>query len=63
MLTKLYVQMHMFMADRKGVTAIEYAIIAVAIAGIVATVFGGDTGLKAALQSAVNKVTGYINGA
>lgn len=60
MLTKLFVQMHMFMADRKGVTAIEYAIVAVAIAGIAAAVFGTDGGIQTSVEAAMTKLKGYI---
>ena len=46
MFTKLYVQgqvfLHTLKNDERGVTAIEYAIVAVAIAALVATVFTGD---------------------
>lgn len=60
MLTKLFVQMHMFMADRKGVTAIEYAIVAVAIAGIAAAVFGTDGGIETSVKAAMTKLKGFI---
>ncbi len=68
MLTKLYVRGQMLLADLKndqrGVTAIEYAVIAVAIAGIVTAMFVADTGnqgLESALKSAVDKVAEIIN--
>ncbi|CUB02743.1 Flp family type IVb pilin [Marinomonas fungiae] len=60
MLTKLFVKMQAFMADRKGVTAIEYAIVAVAIAGIAAAVFGTNGGLEDALTSAMSTLRGKI---
>ncbi|WP_067222457.1 Flp family type IVb pilin [Marinomonas gallaica] len=60
MLTKLFVKMQAFMADREGVTAIEYAIVAVAIAGIAAAVFGTDGGLEDALQGAMSTLRGKI---
>ncbi|WP_425642595.1 Flp family type IVb pilin [Marinomonas gallaica] len=62
MLTKLFVQTHMFMADRKGVTAIEYAIVAVAIAGIAAAAFGTDGGIQASITAAMTKLKGFIPG-
>lgn len=43
MLTKLYANgaafLHTLKNDQRGVTAIEYAVVAVAIAGLVATIF------------------------
>ncbi|MFC3023375.1 Flp family type IVb pilin [Vibrio zhugei] len=50
---------HSFSADKRGVTAIEYAIIAVAISAIVLTVFNGS--LKEALQGALNTVSDNID--
>lgn len=65
MLTKLYVQMRAFMACRKGVTAIEYAIIAVAIAGIATAVFSssGESGLVGALNAAMDNLKEQVSGA
>ncbi len=65
MLTKLFVNAQLalekFKKDERGVTAIEYAIIAVAISGIVFTVFGGtNTGLGKALTDAMAKVTAKL---
>lgn len=62
MFTKLLVQMQMFIEDRKGVTAIEYAIVAVAIAGIVAIAFGEDTGLGAAFTTAMENISAAVSG-
>ena len=61
MLTNLYVRGQMLLDDLKndqrGVTAIEYAIVAVAIAVIVAAVFSDDSGgLKEALNTAIGKI-------
>lgn len=49
--------------DQRGVTAIEYALVAVAITGVVAAVFGSDAtgGLGAALKGAITKVTTALN--
>lgn len=67
MLTKLYVKTKLalseFKKDQQGVTAIEYAIIGVAISAIVLAVFNGDNGLKGALTGAMGKITTSINGA
>jgi pilus assembly protein Flp/PilA len=66
MLTKLFVKadaaLSSFVKGRQGVTAIEYAIIAVAIAGIAAAVFGTDGGLEASIKAAMTKLKGYIPG-
>ncbi len=53
-----------FKNDERGVTAIEYAVIGVAIAAIVAAMFttDGTSGLSGALQGAVSKITTSING-
>ncbi|EKO3644489.1 Flp family type IVb pilin [Vibrio metschnikovii] len=65
MLTKLYVNTRLllesFAKDQRGVTAIEYAIIGVAVSAIVLAVFQGDGGLKGALEGAMVKITGSIN--
>ncbi|MCG3736048.1 Flp family type IVb pilin [Vibrio cincinnatiensis] len=67
MLTKLYVKSRLlldsFAQDQRGVTAIEYAIIGVAISAIVLAVFGGDgdTGLKASLIGALDTITDHID--
>ena len=67
MLTKLYVKSELairsFMKDRQGVTAIEYAIVGVAIAAIVAAVFSstGTGGLKGALDAAITKINTTIS--
>ncbi|WP_217511966.1 Flp family type IVb pilin [Vibrio metschnikovii] len=70
MLTKLYVNTRLllesFAKDQRGVTAIEYAIIGVAVSAIVLAVFNGSSeegGLKGALEGAMNKITGHINDA
>lgn len=68
MLTKLYVKSALALSGLKkqrGVTAIEYAIIGVAISAIVLSVFGsdGDTGLKGALNTALGTITDAINSA
>ncbi|RBW66582.1 Flp family type IVb pilin [Vibrionales bacterium C3R12] len=62
MLTKLFVKstlaLEEFKKDQRGVTAIEYAIIGVAISAIVITVFNGD--LQVALKGAITKITTNI---
>lgn len=65
MLTKAYVKTRLllesFAKDQRGVTAIEYAIIGVAISAIVLAVFSGDNGLKTALTDAMSSITTKIN--
>ncbi|MDE1515539.1 MULTISPECIES: Flp family type IVb pilin [Vibrio] len=67
MLTKAYVKARLlvesFAQDQRGVTAIEYAIIGVAISAIVLAVFSGENGLKDALEGAVSSITKNINDA
>lgn len=70
MLTKAYVKARLlvesFAQDQRGVTAIEYAIIGVAISAIVLAVFNGTTdggGLKGALDGAMTKIISKINSA
>lgn len=60
--TKLFLEE--FKNDERGVTAIEYAIIAVAIAAIVGGMFASDSGaFKTALDGAVTKIADAIDGA
>lgn len=65
MLTKLFVSaqsaLYSFKNDQRGVTAIEYAIIGVAISAIVLAMFNSD--LRTALEGAMTKITTAINGA
>ncbi|EGR2795687.1 Flp family type IVb pilin [Vibrio navarrensis] len=67
MLTKVYVKTRLllesFAKDQRGVTAIEYAIIGVAISAIVLAVFSGDNGLKTALTTAISNITTKIGAA
>lgn len=66
MLTKLYVKAACALEAKKqrGVTAIEYAIIGVAISAVVLAVFSGtgddDTGLKGALKGAMTTIQSNI---
>ncbi|GIC75576.1 Flp family type IVb pilin [Moritella sp. F3] len=65
MITKLYVKsaiaLHEFKTDQRGVTAIEYAIIGVAISSIVLAVFNGT--LRESLTAAMGTITGNISAA
>lgn len=62
MLTKLAIKTQIalenFKNDQRGVTAIEYAIIGVAISAIVLAVFNGD--LKKALDGAMTTISSNI---
>lgn len=62
MLTKLAIKTQIalenFKNDQRGVTAIEYAIIGVAISAIVLAVFNGD--LKEALDGAMSTISSNI---
>ncbi|RJX68447.1 Flp family type IVb pilin [Vibrio sinensis] len=66
MFTGLYVKAKLctenFINDRRGVTAIEYAIIGVAISAIVLVVFSGEeNSLESALKGAVSTISGNIS--
>lgn len=67
MLTKLYVKAACALEAKKqrGVTAIEYAIIGVAVSAIVLAVFKGSstTGLQGALNSAMSTIKTNIGSA
>ncbi|MCG3733470.1 Flp family type IVb pilin [Vibrio cincinnatiensis] len=64
--TKLWVKSQItiekFIKDQRGVTAVEYAIIAVAMSAIVLAVFKG-AGLEAALKSAMSDITKALSSA
>lgn len=65
MLTKLYVNTRLllesFAKDQRGVIAIEYAMIGVAVSAIILVVFSGDDGLQGALTKAMETITENIN--
>lgn len=65
MLTALYVKttlaLESFKKDQRGVTAIEYAIIGVAMSAIVLAMF--NTNLKDSLTAAMTKITTSIGAA
>ncbi|MGX9418268.1 Flp family type IVb pilin [Vibrio sp. RC27] len=65
MLTKLFVKASLALEAKKqrGVTAIEYAIIGVAVSAIVLAVFNSNNGLKGALSGAISTVSGNIDSA
>lgn len=65
MLTKAFVAaqsaLYSFKNDERGVTAIEYAIIGVAVSAIVLAVFNSD--LKNALDGAISSINSNITAA
>ncbi len=69
LLTKLYVKSVITLKglkdDQRGVTAIEYALVAVAIAAVVAVAFAttGTGTLGGALKSAMENVAGQVTAA
>lgn len=68
MFTGLYVKAKLhaenLINDRRGVTAIEYAIIGVAVSAIILAVFVTDAGgLKSALTGAVSTISSNITAA
>jgi len=62
MLTKLFVKASLALEANKqrGVTAIEYAIIGVAVSAIVLAVFNSENGLSGALSGAVSTISSNI---
>ena len=52
-----------FKHDQRGVTAIEYAVIAVAVSTMMLAIFGSENGLTKALDSAMDQVTTNVAGA
>ncbi|MDW2252901.1 Flp family type IVb pilin [Vibrio sp. 1569] len=67
MFTKAYVKTRLllesFAKDQRGVTAIEYAIIGVAISAIVLAVFNTDGSFKDVLTNALGKITSNVDAA
>ena len=52
-----------FQKDQRGVTAIEYGLIAIAMAGLLTVVFSGTNSIPAKLGTAFNTVASDISGA
>ena len=52
-----------YLKDERGVTAIEYAVLGVAISAIMLALFGGDSTLGGALQAAFDKITSNLKDA
>ncbi|WP_373819187.1 Flp family type IVb pilin [Glaesserella sp.] len=65
--TKAYIAMteafRNFKKDEKGVTAIEYGLIAVAVAAMIVVVFYGNNGFIQGLQNKFNALTGTMSNA
>ncbi|MCA2015166.1 Flp family type IVb pilin [Vibrio tritonius] len=59
--TKFYLNVVSFFKDQRGVTAIEYAIIGVAMSAIVLSVF--NSGLSTALNGAMSSIDANISSA
>jgi Flp pilus assembly pilin Flp len=56
---KLYLTLQNLWADKRGVTAIEYAVLAGAVAVGLAAIFAtGDEGIFAPLQTAIENAVG-----
>ncbi|MDA0148794.1 Flp family type IVb pilin [Vibrio sp. LaRot3] len=66
MILRKYVELQVFVRsffkDRDGVTAIEYALVGVAIAAIVAAVFTGNNNpLQAALEDGIETIADNLD--
>ncbi|BCX78557.1 Flp family type IVb pilin [Campylobacter sp. 19-13652] len=61
--TKMYSVMLKFIKDKRGVTAIEYALIAVAISSVLFIVMGtgGEDGLTAKIKEAFSGIQEGLN--
>lgn len=66
-MTAAYVKLQMavseFKSDERGVTAIEYALVAVAIATVVGAIFNDGNALSTALDSALTKISSAVTAA
>ncbi len=66
-LTKAYINVtegvRRFKQDERGVTAIEYGLIAVAVAAMIVAVFYSDTGFIKSLQSQFNGLASTVTAA
>lgn len=51
-----------FIKSEAGITAIEYAVLAAGVAGLIAVVAGTDGSIKTAIDSAFAKVTTAVGG-
>ena len=64
MITKLYTKADAFFSsyknDERGVTAIEYGLIAVAMAGLLAVALSGDGSFISKLQAAFTKISSTL---
>ncbi len=67
MITKLYVTtsnyLHSLKNDERGVTAIEYGLIAIAMAVMLVAVFYEDAGLVEQLETGFGKITTELKAA
>ncbi len=59
--TRVWLKAQQFKADTAGVSAIEYAVIAAALAALLGVVFADGGSFDAALDAAFNKVTTEVN--
>lgn len=45
-----------FFSDKRGVSAIEYAVLAAIIVGLLVTAFGGDQGLSSIIEQTFDSI-------
>lgn len=50
-----------FLKDQRGVSAIEYAVLAAIIVGLLVAAFGGDDGLSAIIETTFDTIKAKIN--
>ncbi len=59
----MYKRLQAFLKDESGVTAIEYGILAAAMAAAVGVIFGSDGAFITALRDKFNAIAGDISSA
>lgn len=66
MITKLYIRAQQalldFKQDQRGVTAIEYAVLAVAVSAAIYGVFAGDDGVKSLFTTTIQDIKDAMSG-
>ena len=66
MILKKYLELQLFIREfaqnEEGVTAIEYALVGVAVAVIVGVVFGSDGALQGALETGMASIESAMGG-
>ena len=59
-MSKLVQFCHSFLRDQRGISAIEYAVLAAIIVGLLVTAFGGDSGLSSIIEQTFDSIKAKI---